>query len=228
MLMSMAVSGPGTRRRRRDERRRETRLLLLQAAALLFARHGYHEVSLDAVAEEAGFTKGAVYSHFSSKQDLLANLLEFYCEQQHSQIRSILAEPAPLDERLRQISTWFFHPPEDLDDWSLLYVELWLQAMREPSLRPRMRQIHQRARQSVAQMIDQEAETRGVTLTVPAEDLAQALLALGDGLMMQHLLTPSARTAQAYRSALHAMLREATRPPDAGPLSPATGPPPAR
>jgi AcrR family transcriptional regulator len=208
------MPGPGTRRRRRDERRRETRILLLQAAALLFARHGYHRVSLDAVAEEAGFTKGAVYSHFSSKQDLLANLLELYCEQQHSQIRSILAEPKPLDERIHQISMWFFRPPEELKDWSLLYVELWLQAMREPSLRPRMQQIHRWSRQSVAQMIDQQAQARGAALAMPAGDLAEALLALGNGLMMQHVLAPSRRTAQTYRLALHAMLRDAIRSAD--------------
>lgn len=213
--MSTTVSGPGTRRRRRDERRRETRVLLLQAAALLFARHGYHGVSLDAVAEEAGFTKGAVYSHFSSKQDLLANLLEDYCERQHSQIRAILAEPKPLDERIRQISMWFFRPPEELEDWSLLYVELWLQAMREPSLRPRMQQIHRGSCQSVAQMIEQQAQARGVALAMPAADLAQAVLALGNGLMMQHVLAPSTHTAQTYRLALHAVLRDAIQ--SAGP-----------
>lgn len=190
-------------------------MLLLQAAALLFARHGYHGVSLDAVAEEAGFTKGAVYSHFAGKQDLLANLLEFCCERQHSQIRSILAGPEPLEERIRQISMWFFRPPGEMEDWSLLYVELWLQAMREPGLRPRMQQIHRWSCQSVAQMIEQQAQARGVALAMPAGDLARAVLALGDGLMMQHVLAPSTRTAQTYRLALHALLRDTIQP--AGP-----------
>jgi AcrR family transcriptional regulator len=210
--MSMTTTaGPGTRRRRRDERRRETRDLILQAAAQLFARYGYHGVSLDAVAEEAGFTKGAVYSHFSSKQDLLANLLEHYCERQRDQIRSILAEPRPLGERIAQISTWLFGSPQEADDWPLLFAELWLQAMREPGLRPRMQQVHDWSRQSVAAMIDQEAQARGVTLTVPADDLARAVLALGNGLMLQHALTPSEDTAHAYRFALQAMLAAATR-----------------
>lgn len=212
--MSMTISGSDTRRRRRDERRRETRIFLLEAAALLFARHGYHGVSLDAVAEEAGFTKGAVYSHFSSKQDLLANLLELYCEREHSQIRSILAEPKPLDERIRQISMSFFLPLEELEDWSLLYVELWLQAMRDPSMRPRMQQIQRRSCQSVAEMIDQQAQARGVALAMSAGDLAQVVLALGDGLIMQHVLAPSRRTAQTYRLALHALLRDAIQSAD--------------
>lgn len=207
--MSTATPHPATRRRRRDERRRETRLLLLQAAAALFARHGYHGVSLDAVADQAGFSKGAVYAHFSSKQDLLANLLELYCERQHAQTRAIMAEPAPLDDRIRQISAWLFRPPQEAQDWPLLFFELWLQAVRDPSLRARMQQLQQWSSQSVATMIDQETKARGLTLAVPANDLAQALLALGNGLMMQHLLTPSERTAETYRSTVHAMLREA-------------------
>jgi AcrR family transcriptional regulator len=213
--MSTATPRPATRRRRRDERRRETRLLLLQAAAVLFARHGYHGVSLDAVADQAGFSKGAVYAHFSSKQDLLANLLELYCEQQHAQTREIMAEPAPLDDRIRRISTWLFRPPQESQDWPLLFIELWLQAVRDPSLRARMQQLQERSSRSVANMIDQEIKARGRTPAVPADDLAQALLALGNGLMMQHLLTPSQRTADTYRSALHAMLRDATQPGDA-------------
>ena len=111
---------------------------------------------------------------------------------------------------------------EELEDWSLLYVELWLQAMREPSLRPRMQQIHQWSRQSVAQMIDQQAQARGVTLAMPAGDLAEALLALGNGLMMQHVLAPSKRTAQTYRLALHAMLRDAIQSADTERSSPVT------
>src|SRR5437588_7210555 len=99
----MGSATTASRARRRDERREETRQLLLQAAALLFARHGYHRVSLDAVADEAGFSKGAVYSNFSSKQDLLASLLELHCEQQLAQVRSMLAEPMSLDERIRHI-----------------------------------------------------------------------------------------------------------------------------
>jgi AcrR family transcriptional regulator len=214
--MSTAPPHHATRHRRRNERLRETRLLLLQAAALLFARHGYHGVSLDAVAEEAGFSKGAVYSQFSSKQDLLAHLLEHYCEQQHTEIRAILAEPKPLEERIHQLSLRFFHPPNQAaDDQPLLFVELWLQAMREPALRSRMQHIQTWARQSVATMIEQEAAAQGAALTVPAEDIAQAVLALGNGLAMQHVLSPSDRTVTAYRWTLRTIFRQATPPPRA-------------
>ena len=59
------------------ERRREmTRQHLLDAAAIVFARKGFHGATLDEVAKLAGFTKGAVYSNFKSKDDLFLALLE--------------------------------------------------------------------------------------------------------------------------------------------------------
>jgi len=197
------------RRRRRDERREETRLLLLQAAALLFARRGYHGVSLDAVAEEAGFSKGAVYANFSSKQELLASLLEMHCDQQLAQVRTMLAEPMPLERRIEQVGAASFGSSQDAENWCLLFVELWSRAMREPGLRPRLARLHEATRDAVARMIEEEAERLGATLSMPADDVAQAVLALGDGLRMQHFVTPSERSARVYGATLRGLFRSA-------------------
>ena len=142
-------AAPPTRRRRRDERRQETRLLLLQAAATLFARRGYDGVSLDAVAEEAGFTKGAVYAHFSGKQDLLAGLVALHSEQRLGRLRSVLDQPRPLDQRVRQLLAPYFGGSEEAESWCLLFVELWLQAARDPELRPRIAELHDGTREAV-------------------------------------------------------------------------------
>ena len=209
----MGIEGAAVRRRRRDERREETRLLLLQAAALLFARHGYHAVSLDAVADEAGFSKGAVYSNFSSKQDLLAGLLEVHCVQQLAQVRSMLAEPMPLDERIRQVTAAYFGSAEGAESWCPLFVELWIQAMRDDGLRPRLGRLYDDTRDAIAEMIEQETARLGMRLAVPAGEVAQGLMALGDGLTMQHLVAPGERTVRAYGHALRALLRSALRSP---------------
>ena len=65
-----------TRPNRREEQRAQTRLDLLDAAARVFAERGYHGASVDLVAEAAGYTKGAVYSNFDSKEDLFLELLD--------------------------------------------------------------------------------------------------------------------------------------------------------
>lgn len=208
------MTSPGVRRLRRDERREETRTLLLQSAARLFARRGYHGVSLDAVADEAGFTKGAVYAHFASKQDLLASLLELHCNQQLAQVRSMLALGASIDERIRLISDHYFGSSGDVGSWYLLFVELWAQAMREANLRPRLVGFYDDMRRSIAEMIVRETDRLEMTLALPAEDVAQSLLAIGDGLMMQHVLAPSERTARSYFSTMSALFQSALRSPD--------------
>src|ERR1700733_14202211 len=60
----------------RSERRARTRTQLLEAAARVYARRGFDGATLDEVAEVAGFTKGAVYDHFGSKENLLFALLD--------------------------------------------------------------------------------------------------------------------------------------------------------
>jgi AcrR family transcriptional regulator len=198
------------RPRRRDERREETRLLLLQAAAELFARRGFHGVSLDAVAEEAGFSKGAIYSNFSSKQELLGSLLGLHCEQQLGEVRSMLAKPMPFDERIRQISAAYL----SMERSHLLFTELWLQAMRDKSLRPRLAELYAQTVAAVAEMIEREAEKIGSTLAMPADEIAQAVLAVGDGLVMQQLAAPNHGKAKVFASALRALFQAALRLPD--------------
>jgi AcrR family transcriptional regulator len=60
----------------RSERRARTRAALLEAAVRVYARRGFDGATIDAIAEEAGFTKGAVYDHFGSKENLLFALLD--------------------------------------------------------------------------------------------------------------------------------------------------------
>ena len=93
----------------RSERRARTRAQLLEAAARVYARRGFEGATLDAVADEAGFTKGAVYDHFGSKENLLFALLDEHLSAQIAeQIKTLRAsqtiEVAPQRTAKRQIS----------------------------------------------------------------------------------------------------------------------------
>ena len=76
-----------------DKRRELTRRHLLDAAAGEFARQGFHGASLDAVAAAAGFTKGAVYSNFSSKADLFLAVIDDRMERQAETLNEEIATP---------------------------------------------------------------------------------------------------------------------------------------
>jgi AcrR family transcriptional regulator len=64
------------KRKTQAERREETREQVLAAAARMFAQRGFHATSLDAIAEEAGFSRGAVYYNFADKEELFLELLD--------------------------------------------------------------------------------------------------------------------------------------------------------
>ena len=130
--------------RTQEERRADTRARLLDAAATLFAAHGVDAVSVDAVAEAAGRTSGAVYDHFGSKQGLLLALLD---EWKHSLMGVIVDEleaSTTLDERLRAVArAVIVEPSPDTRRLLLLERELGLRAARNDdiaqALRARMR-----------------------------------------------------------------------------------------
>src|SRR5919206_4615632 len=73
-----------------ERRRAMTRRHLLEAAAIVFARDGFHGATLDAVAAAAGFTKGAVYSNWRSKDDLFVALLDDRMERQLAIVSEVL------------------------------------------------------------------------------------------------------------------------------------------
>src|SRR6478672_13456223 len=77
-----------------ERRRAMTREHLIEAAAVVFARDGYHGASLDDVAATAGFTKGAVYSNFKSKEDLFLALVDHRIETQMAAFATELDAPA--------------------------------------------------------------------------------------------------------------------------------------
>ena len=90
---------PSMKRKRRTqaERREETREAALAAAARVFAQRGPHATSLDAIAEELGFSRGAVYYNFADKEELFLELLDRRCAARAEDLREVFAD-TPSDD----------------------------------------------------------------------------------------------------------------------------------
>src|SRR5436190_20351877 len=106
----MAASKPttvptGARRRMRGPERRAQ---LLTVARRAFGRSGFHGVSMDEVAKEAGVTKPILYDHFNSKEELYVALLEADAEALEERVRAALAAPTGNRERIRQAFQAYF------------------------------------------------------------------------------------------------------------------------
>jgi AcrR family transcriptional regulator len=193
--------------RTQDERKADTRARLLAAAADLFAEHGIDSVSVDAVAEAAGRTSGAVYAHFGSKQGLLLALLDDWA---HSLVTVIAAEfeiAAGVEDRLRAVAAnVVVHPSEQTRRLLLLEQELWLRAARDPevaaALRARLQESHERMTRGFLSWI--EAGT--IPAGTDAADLATACRAVVLGLVLQHRVAPDLVDVESAERALATVL----------------------
>ena len=186
----------GTRRARtrpRSDRREQTRSALLSAAERLWAERGIHGASLDDVAAAAGLTKGAVYSNFAGKTDLLLALMERFtsdrtldvCEELHA-----AQEDADTAGRSS--------PRHDIDEHprrlALLLIEFWLYGMRNYAAGWRIAEWYAEHR---AQMASQLEPTEDLT----PDDRATLALALDIGLALQHLLDPTRVAPDLHKTA---------------------------
>jgi AcrR family transcriptional regulator len=187
-----------------DRRRAMTRQHLLDAAAIVFARNGFHGSTLDEVAATAGFSKGAVYSNFKSKDDLFLELLHDRVDRQFAVISEAL-ETDPDDDpdqfpRIRQILHSNTSPWDD--DFVTLWLEFTLYARRNPDAQQKLAASQRRARAQVQALIDHEYETRGVMPKYPTQDLAEIGMALFSGLGIDRLVDPTAITDETIDTTL--------------------------
>ncbi|MDP9334581.1 MAG: TetR/AcrR family transcriptional regulator [Actinomycetota bacterium] len=181
-----------------ERRRAMTRQHLLDAAAIVFARNGFHGSTLDEVAAAAGFSKGAVYSNFKSKDDLFLELFHDRVDRQFAVVSEALEssshDQAEQFPRIRQILR------SDMSPWNDSFVTLWLEfilyARRNPDAQKKLAASAQRARAQVQALIEHEYEVRGVTPNYPTADLAEIGMALFNGLGIDRLVDQSAVTDQ--------------------------------
>jgi AcrR family transcriptional regulator len=191
--------------RRRRPPRAETRRRVLDAAAAVFARHGYDAATLDDVAEAAGFSKGAVYSNFAGKRELLLALMEDRIGGRIDQVRAAgdrLAEPA---DRLQSAAAELEGLIETDADWHLLFIEFWARAVRDPDLRKELAERRRPMRELIAGFLEEQATALGRELPAPADQLAVIVLALSNGLAVERLADPAAVDGDVYATALRLM-----------------------
>ncbi len=166
------------------ERRADTRQRLLDAAAELFAERGIEGSSVDAIAERAARTSGAVYDHFGGKDGLLFALLEGWVDRVAVVIGAEVATATTLDERLASLWRNIADPPTGEGRWIALEHELWSYAARNDAAREH---LAERYRAAWAGIDDAMADWTGETGTV-----GPAVIGLLLGLEMMRRVDPSA------------------------------------
>lgn len=162
---------------------------MISAADRLFTERGFHASTVDEIALEAGYTKGAVYSNFASKEDLFFAVYERRAERAHAEIEEILNENGPAAGLELLASDAAQRRGRD-DGWLAVYFEFWAHVVRRPELRERFARIHARVAEPMTVAVERHAEERGIVMPVDARSFNAAMIAMVSGLSVERLTQP--------------------------------------
>ncbi|MEX2195108.1 MAG: TetR/AcrR family transcriptional regulator [Thermoleophilaceae bacterium] len=206
----------------REERQAQTRALLVQAAARLFAREGYHRATLAGVAREAGFSTGAVYSNFAGKDDLFLAVYEMFIAGSAREVDLASAEEAAAHEQARHAADQWMDRLARHPEGFLLFVELWLQALRDPARRADFGLRFAVMRDAVTRIVEHLADRHDLDLPMPAGRLAVGLRAFANGMALEKLADPDGVPDEIYGEIVALLFRSFESTPGNGDRSATT------
>jgi AcrR family transcriptional regulator len=179
---------------------------ILDAAVKLIAREGIDDVRIARIAMAAGVSASLLHYHFESREALLAEALEHSYEiAGNARISVPEDEPAPATRRLAAMIDQCLPLDDELrDDW-VLWVELWLRAVRHPELRPTAARLYGRMHAWFAEAIAEGVAAGEFTAAAP-ERTADRLLALIDGYGIRALNEDPAMPVQRAREEIWAAI----------------------
>jgi AcrR family transcriptional regulator len=182
----------------RSQRQEQTRSQLIEAALPVFLRRGFHGASLDEIAEEAGYTTGAVYSNFKGKDDLFLAVLDAEARRRLPHHVELLEGSRSIEEGLRASARELASYPIDHPGWTGIYVEFWTHASRRPELRRKVAEQHERLLDTVGALVEEWTRRRGVEFTMPAREVVRGTYALSRGMGLELLLAEEPGTTTRY------------------------------
>jgi AcrR family transcriptional regulator len=175
----------------RAERRERTYEELISAAEKLFVEQGFHATSVDEIAFEAGYTKGAVYSNFESKEDVFFAVYEQRAERGIAEAeREIAAATAAGASGLDALSLAAGQRRGHDDGWLAVFFEFWAHVVRRPALRARFAEIHLRVQGPLVEALESDAREHGYVLPDDPRKLTVAAYAMQLGLSLERLTLP--------------------------------------
>jgi AcrR family transcriptional regulator len=209
----MGGQPPEGRRLRRDEQQELTRRQLLDAAERVFARDGYRGASVTAIAEEAGYSHGAIYSNFDGKNDLFLVLVEERIDARLAHVYEAADADLSRGSEPLEAARRFVAMLQQEREAYLLLVDFWNQAVREPQAATKFAERHARLRTIIGRIAEGVTHDQGLVLTIPREQVATAILALFNGFAIERLADPEAAPDELLAHALAAILRGFARQP---------------
>ena len=176
----------------RQDGKERTRSDLVAAAREVFMRRGFHGASLEEISEQAGYTKGAVYSNFSGKDELFLAVLDDHAASRARAYGDAWPEASTFDGSLRAVAKEITGGAQADPRWVPALIEFWTHASRDEALRRDVCARHERNLDFIASLLRDLAARHGVSFRIPVSEVARGASAHRTGMELERLLDPGA------------------------------------
>jgi AcrR family transcriptional regulator len=170
----------------RERRLERTRVLLLDAAEEVFAEKGFTPASLDDIARAAGYTKGAIYKHFATKEDLFLAVSDRYWRRYFDNFAEVMSTASQIGAReLDEVAKRWRQLSRDRGaEHAALGHEFTLYLLRNPDARERVAAKRSEVVEALGKFIVEGMDRLGGTLLIPPLTFAQVLIATSDAIVL--------------------------------------------
>ena len=169
------------------DKKGRTRAQILQAALTCFADKGFHQTSMDDIVAESGLSKGALYWHFKSKQELFVSLIAWYMSAFGEEASHAWTDDMSATDKIRAMMMFFVDSSEQLIPFFKITIDFWAQTSEDAQLRAIFDEMIDNFQQQLATLIE-EGVVSGEFQSVDIPQLALALIAALDALALYRTL----------------------------------------
>jgi AcrR family transcriptional regulator len=191
--------------------------LVIDAARRVFLAKGYSGATLEAIAEEAGFSKGVVYSQFDSKADLFLTLLDRRVIERAAENERVVSGATGIDG-IRAIVTAAERDVQAEPAWVRVLIEFRSVALRDPAVNRRYAESHGRAVARLGELLQQLLDRGNLTAVVPPKTIAEMIFAVGTGVTLERSANPDALPQDALMLMLNGAFGLTPTDADFGPI----------
>ncbi len=182
--------------------RDDTREKLFEAAARVFEEQGIGGASIEAIAAAAGLTRGAFYSNFKSKDELIIAMLEDHVEQSIRRNLDLLARHKNLSDFIDALKTMDRSRQDPLGRSPLLHMEMILFVARAEKRRPDLAKRLRARRKLITDIVETASKNSGQNVSLNPTWTGAILLALEDGFRLHRLIDPETTPADSFLRAI--------------------------
>jgi AcrR family transcriptional regulator len=186
----------------RKEKQAQTRECLMRSAARVFARRGLQAASIDEVAEDAGFTKGAFYANFKNKEELFLAMLDERFSKRIEDIEQVIAGEGSTAQKARRAGDKMVAAIRADPEWERLFLEFSAYAARDENFREELMTRYRTMRERTAAALAAQHEGDSASWPLSFAEVALMTCTMGNGFALEKLIEGDAVPDELYGTML--------------------------